>query len=182
MALQRWIRALVREWRSRAGAWRALVWATSLRKHNKAASPVPEEFGVSSFLVPPRVPEGCASVLTSPHAWVPSSGNQGCVNRYLCPSPHWKAVGNDLNSLVILGVNVVNVEVNDSGVGGHPGSCFPAHSCRCSLEGPPPRLRKIPAWAQAARWSPKRSRARRHRQKRLVRGSGRRKRRRSSCR
>ena len=36
----------------------------------------------------------------------------------------------------------------------------------------PPRLRKIPAWAQAARWSPKRSRARRHRQKRLVRGRG----------
>ena len=25
-------------------------------KHNKAASPVPEEFGVGSFLVPPRVP------------------------------------------------------------------------------------------------------------------------------
>ena len=25
VALQRWIRALVREWRSRAGAWRALV-------------------------------------------------------------------------------------------------------------------------------------------------------------
>ena len=44
----------------------------------------------------------------------------------------------------------------------------------------PPRLRKIPACAQAARWSPKGSRARRHRQKRLVRGSGRRRRRRSS--
>ena len=44
----------------------------------------------------------------------------------------------------------------------------------------PPRLRKIPAWAQAARCSPKGSRARRHRQKRLVRGSGRRRRRRSS--
>ena len=25
-------------------------------KHNKAAAPVPEEFGVGSFLVPPRVP------------------------------------------------------------------------------------------------------------------------------
>ena len=32
MALQRWIRALVREWRRRAGAWRALVWASNLRK------------------------------------------------------------------------------------------------------------------------------------------------------
>ena len=32
MALQRWIRALAKEWRRRAGAWRALVWAKSLRK------------------------------------------------------------------------------------------------------------------------------------------------------
>ena len=32
MALQRWIRALVREWRRRAGTWRALVWASNLRK------------------------------------------------------------------------------------------------------------------------------------------------------
>ena len=31
MALQRWIRALVREWRRRAGAWRALVLACSNR-------------------------------------------------------------------------------------------------------------------------------------------------------
>ena len=46
-------------------------------------------------------------------------GNQGCVNRELRPSPQWEAVGNDLNSPVVLGVNVVNVEVNDSGVGGH---------------------------------------------------------------
>ena len=38
-------------------------------------------------------------------------------------SPQWEAVGDDLNSSVILGVNVVNVEVNDSGVGGQPGSC-----------------------------------------------------------
>ena len=58
-------------------------------------------------------------------------GNQGCVNRKLRPSPQWEAVGNDLNSPVIL----VNVEVNDSGVGGHPGSCFLANSGCCSLEG-----------------------------------------------
>ena len=32
MALQRWIKALVGEWGRRAGAWRALVWARSLRK------------------------------------------------------------------------------------------------------------------------------------------------------
>ena len=32
MALQRWIKALVREWRRRAGAWRALVRARSRRK------------------------------------------------------------------------------------------------------------------------------------------------------
>ena len=44
------------------------------------------------------------------------------------PSLQWEAVGDDLNFPVILGVNVVNVEVNDSGVGGHPGSCFPADS------------------------------------------------------
>ena len=49
-----------------------------------------------------------------------------------CAPPHSgrEAVGDDLNSPVILGVNVVNVEVNDSGVGGHPGFCFPANSAK----------------------------------------------------
>ena len=37
-------------------------------KGNKATSPIPEEFGVGAFLVPPRVPWSCASVLPSPHA------------------------------------------------------------------------------------------------------------------
>ena len=62
MVLQRWIRALVREWRRRAGAWRPLVWAreepqesccfltpSSSKfnpKDNKATSPIPEEFEV----------------------------------------------------------------------------------------------------------------------------------------
>ena len=53
-------------------------------KDNKAASPIPEEFGVGAFFVPPRVPESCAFVLPSPNAWAPGScegGNQGCVDR-----------------------------------------------------------------------------------------------------
>ena len=44
------------------------------------------------------------------------------------PPRQWKAVGNDLNSPVILGVSVVNAEVNDSGVSGHPG-CFLGTGC-----------------------------------------------------
>ena len=71
--------ALVKEWRRRAGAWRALVWASNLRK--VAAS---SQFRVGAFLVPPRVPLSCASVLPSPHSWLPGScerGNEGCVNR-----------------------------------------------------------------------------------------------------
>ena len=53
-------------------------------KDNKATSPILEEFRVGAFFVPPRVPWSCASVLPSPHSWLPGlceGGNQGCVNR-----------------------------------------------------------------------------------------------------
>ena len=69
MALQRWIRVLVREWRQKGwglagfGAGEQLqesfITPTSPNfnpKDNKATSPIPEEFGVGAFLVPPRVP------------------------------------------------------------------------------------------------------------------------------
>ena len=70
MALPRWIRALVREWRRRAGAWRGLagfgvgeepqescgpITPTSSNfspEDNEAAPPIPEEFWVGAFLVP----------------------------------------------------------------------------------------------------------------------------------
>ena len=67
MALQRWIRALVREWRGLAGFGVGeqpqescgFITPTSSNfnpKDNKATSPIPEEFRVGAFLVPPHIP------------------------------------------------------------------------------------------------------------------------------
>ena len=42
MALQPGIRALVREWRKRAGAWRALVWASNLRSLQRPPTSIPK--------------------------------------------------------------------------------------------------------------------------------------------
>ena len=84
MALHRWIRALVREWGlvgfgvgQETEKCRCFIAPTSSSfnpEDNEAASPIPEEFGQSVFLVPPRRPR---MRVTSSREW----GNKGGVNR-----------------------------------------------------------------------------------------------------
>ena len=107
MVLQRWIRALVREWRRRAGAWRPLVWAreepqescsfitpTSSNfnpKDNKATSPIPEEFRVGAFLVPPRVPYRAVPLYCPPRIRGCAArvrGETKLVSTASCAPPH----------------------------------------------------------------------------------------------
>jgi hypothetical protein len=93
--------------------------------------------------------------------------------------PQGQAIGYDLDPSVILAVEVFEVEVDQAGVCCYPCPRFPAYAGCCPFQGPP-RARKSPDCAQAARWSPRGSRARRHRQKRADKGSGNRRRRKRS--
>ena len=67
-------------------------------------------------LLPPGFFWSCASALPSPHAWV--TGSREGETNVVVNSPKWRAIGNDLNSPVILGVHVM-------GAGGHPNSLLP---------------------------------------------------------
>ena len=187
MALQRWIRALVREWRRRARAWRGfgvgeepeescgLFTPTSSNfnpEDNEAAPPIPEEFWVRAVpLYCPRRMRGCPArvrgetkVVSTASCAPPHSGRPLAMTSIRLSS--WVSTWSMLRSMLL--ALVVTLA---------PASLQIRAAARSRG---PPRLRKIPAWAQAARWSPKGLSARRHRQKRLVRGSGRRRRRRSS--
>ena len=95
------------------------------------------------------------------------------------PPPQGQAIGYDLDPSVILAVEVFEVEVDQAGVCCYPCPRFPAYAGCCPFHGPP-RARKSPDCAQAARWSPRGSRVRRHRQKRADKGSGNRRRRKRS--
>ena len=85
-------------------------------------------------------------------------------------------IGYDLNAAVVETISRWHVQVREQCVSGDPGPRFPAYPGGCPFQHPP-RLPKTPDWAQAARWSPRRSRARRHRQVLAANWSGRRRRR-----
>ena len=79
------------------------------------------------------------------------------------------------NPLAISSMQGADVEIRDPSIGGDSSSL---QICAAALSREPPRARKTPDWAPAARWSPRVSRGRRHQQKRAENGRCKRKRRR----
>ena len=86
----------------------------------------------------------------------------------------WQPVSHDLQSPTIQCIGNSHVEVTDEDVRCHPS----ARSVRLHISSANPRLPKIPALEQAARWWPRASSGRPHRQLRREKGKGRRRRRR----
>ena len=115
---------------------------------------------VGSFLVPHRVPSNCAS---APHAcmhWCPARVGEETKGMSIarCAPPHSgrpvAMTSIRLSSWVPTWSMILVLVVTLA-----PAS-LPILAAARSRG--PPRLRKVPAWAQIARWSPKGSTARRH--------------------
>ena len=101
---------------------------------------------------------------------VQSRHNRG-VCRQLCPAMEGQPIRDNFESATILHVHGLQIQVAHHYVGGHSGAGLTAHPGSSTLERKAPSCQH-PARAQVARWWPKASMGRPHRQKRRARGSG----------
>ena len=149
-------------------------------ENDKAASGIAKEFGVGPFFGFAGIVECCCSKAAGPTAGFTGTGERGDqsgVDCQLSPTPRGKpfAMTSMRRSSMCWTCWTLRSASRVWVVTRAPAS---RHTLAAARSSGPPRLRSTPGWAQAARWSPRESKVRRHRQVRANSGRGSRSRRR----